>query len=170
MHPAPQSLPGATIAARGLSKLEQRGFYRRMLDREKGINTGHFITQEDIERRHTPPMTSMLRGIPSVRIDQRAGGVSVAMSTLSGGCVMTTYIDGVRFQMHSDQSMIWATTKLSNAITPGQGSTGKVELGLDQLIQSSTVAGIEVYPRPGQVPGEYQMLNGSCGVILIWTK
>jgi hypothetical protein len=172
MTPVPQSLSPTVIAAsRGITKLEQRVFYRRLLDREKAANTGTFITQEDIERRHSPPLSSMLRGIPSVKIHVAPGGVAIPMSTLSGGCVMATYVDGVRFQTHSSQSLAMATTKINPGyLAPGAMAPSRVELGLDQFIQSNTVAGIEVYPRPLQVPGEYQLLNGDCGVILIWTK
>jgi hypothetical protein len=182
MIPTGQAMPEAVITANAmLSKLEARGFYRRMLDKQKGVNSGHFITQEEIERRQFSPMTALLRGLPSVQIRYGAGGIAVPTSTLNGGCVMATYLDGYRIIAYDEQRLDRPTTKLPpfNPSTGQPGvrpssreaqNSGSRYTGIDNLIQTSTVAGIEVYPRPGQVPGEYQMLNGTCGVILIWSK
>lgn len=42
--------------------------------------------------------------------------------------------------------------------------------GIDEYLDPGAVAAIEVYPRAAQAPAQYQALNASCGVILIWTK
>ena len=153
--PTAQLLSGAVVKVKEqMVKLERRGFYRRMTDREKGINSGHFITAEDIEKRNFPRrFTMLLEEIPSVRIRN----VSCSMApTGTGGCVMTTYLDGARLVAYPEQSLT--------------GRSRAVGGGLDGLIGTGSVAGVEVYSRGSQAPPEYQALNGSCGVILIWTR
>ena len=41
---------------------------------------------------------------------------------------------------------------------------------IDDLVQSSLVAGIEVYRTPAELPAEYSGYNSRCGVVAIWTK
>jgi hypothetical protein len=169
------------VANRSIEKLATRGFFDRMRDKERGANTGHFITQEEIEQRHLPPLTQLLRGLPSVQINYARAGIAVPMSTMSGGCVMTTYLDGVRFEVYNAQKLTESTSRfphggVGSPMHPPESDRSAVrrrdvvEWGLDFVVQTTTVAGIEVYPRPGQAPPQYQTLNGACGVILIWTK
>jgi hypothetical protein len=47
---------------------------------------------------------------------------------------------------------------------------GEVPDEIDELVNPTSVAAMEVYPRAVQAPPQYQSLNGVCGVILIWTK
>lgn len=168
MIPNAQVLPAASVKVRELMvKLERMGFYRRMTDREKGVNSGHFITAEEIEKRGFPPQfTTLLEAIPSVRVrDDR--GLRIPLGT--GGCIMTTYLDGTRLVAYRLQRLSEAT----GLYTRGRGPPAEqqpADGGLDGLIRSGSVAGIEVYPRATQAPAEYQSLNGNCGVILIWTR
>jgi len=160
-----QLLSGTVVKVKEqMVKLERRGFYRRMTDREKGINSGHFITAEDIEKRNFPNrFTILLEEIPSVRIRNVGGSMG---PTGSGGCVMTTYLDGARLVAYAQQSL----TEPTGFYTGGPQRRPPPGGGLDGIILTSTVAGIEVYSRGNQAPPEYQSLNGSCGVILIWTR
>jgi hypothetical protein len=41
---------------------------------------------------------------------------------------------------------------------------------VNEIVQSSSVAAMEVYPRGVGAPPEFQSTAGSCGVVLIWTK
>ncbi len=149
-------------------KLERAGFYRRMTDREKGVNSGHFITAEDIEKRNVPfHFTAMLEGIPSVRIHIDNHGLRTPLGMQDGGCVMTTYLDGMRLVAYTQQRL---STPTGFYDRPKLGTERPGVGGLDGLIQTGSVAAIEVYSRAGQAPPEYQSLNGNCGVILIWTK
>jgi hypothetical protein len=145
-------------------KLERVGFYRRMTDREKGTNSGHFITAEEIEKRGFPHrFTILLDQIPSVGIGRRG---DVMVPTGTGGCVMTTYLDGARLVAYPEQRHSAGT----GFYTGGGGGRPPPGGGLDGMIRTSSVAGVEVYSRGNQAPPEYQALNGSCGVIVIWTR
>lgn len=175
LAPTAAVLPGQTIAATQPRKsLVISGFYRRMLDREKFINAGYFVTEEDIERRNPSRITQMLEGFPTVRVirfnTQLMGNSVVGRPILHSQCYretdpdclvpagvnrcpMTVYVDGRRIN-----SLSAARTQLAYAF------------GLDGIVQPSAVAGIEIYTTPGRVPPEYQMLAGTCGAILMWTK
>jgi hypothetical protein len=40
----------------------------------------------------------------------------------------------------------------------------------DEIVPIGQLAGIEVYTRGTRAPTAYQSLNGSCAVVLIWTR
>lgn len=153
LDPVVQTLPGATItASEPRRSLLLSGFYRRSQDREKGVNRGYFITEEDIDRRNPTRIMNMLDGIPSIRVmrtctndaDPRCN-VPVGVN----GCPVTVYLDGRRLNSLRTNSYVE---------------------GLNDLVPPSHVAGIEVYTSPVGTPPEYQPLGGLCGTIVIWTK
>lgn len=176
LEPIAQRLQEARIAAGGARRsLDVNGFYRRMADREKGILNGHFITEEEVDRRKPHRITQMLEGLPSVRVmryntsnaTQRAGidPMVERTSCLSGhdpvcnvpvgvgNCPMTVYVDGRRINA-------------LNRVHPDRAYAFNV----DGYALPTAVAGIEVYTSATRLPPEYQPLNGRCGAILIWTK
>jgi len=143
-----QSLPEQRVVGRAaFVSLDLSGFYRRMKDAERGINHGYFVTPEDFEFRKPVYLTQMADGFPTVRVKR---GIPPFKDVITGalGCKMTVYLDRVRI-------------------------VGKL-LGVDdfvnELVPTNHVAGMEIYPRAVGAPPEYQPLNGTCGVVLIWTK
>ena len=52
----------------------------------------------------------------------------------------------------------------------GSGSPEGINRGQFVTEEDMHVAGIERYASDVRTPPEYQMLNGTCGVILIWSK
>ena len=131
-----------------------------MRDAEKGINHGYFITPEDIERRRSPFVSYLVEGIPGIRV-VRDPTDHVRSARIKGPlrvghldwCDMTIYVDGARF---------WPRLHSKTAFDS--------EDSVDLVIGAATINAIEVYPRPTGAPPQYQSLNGTCGVILIWTK
>jgi Carboxypeptidase regulatory-like domain len=154
LTPAAQPLPKSVVAAATRARaLELHGFYERMDDRKNGISAGWFFTPEDIERRRPNVITQMLDGIPSVYVKRgmrsRDNAILGNMFDMNGNrCRMTVYLDGIRVI----------------------AQTGPVYDTLDELVDATSVAGVEVYARPIEVPAQYQQLNGTCGVVLVWTK
>jgi hypothetical protein len=147
MQPLAAALDPVSVVARGLRSLEIHGFYDRLRDVERGINRGYFVTPEDIERAKASYTTRMLQGFPTVRVISK--GLPTYDTVLgSNGCKMTVYMDNIR---------IVGTL------------SGNDEL-INQMVAPSHVAGIEIYPHAVSAPPRYQSLNGSCGVILIWTR
>ena len=163
MSPVENQLPNMVIqVARTLRNLENRGFYRRMQDRERGVNVGHFITIEDIERRNPYRFTQMLDNLPGVRVIRLPVDYTNCLTdqdpacrvpvSVSSGCAMSVYLDGQRLNpLGGDACQAFAR-------------------GIDELVQSQHVAGIEVYSSGGKVPPEFQSMVGRGGAIVIWTK
>jgi hypothetical protein len=160
------ALPEQRITGRAaFVSLDLHGFYRRMKDAERGINHGYFITPEDFEFRKPNLITQMAEGNPAVYIrhnilnpreDIMVGTpcsspskmcVPVGPSLLR--CVMTVYLDRVRI-----------VGKMGNA----------PDDFVNELVVPTQVAAMEIYPRGVGAPPEYQPENGSCGVVLIWSK
>jgi hypothetical protein len=132
--------------------LDTYGFYRRMKDVERGINNGYFVTPEDLERRKPNVITQMVEGLPTVRVTGprgRARGHPLHdVISGSNNCTMTVYLDNIRIQ----------------------GKLGRADDFVNELVAPNHVAAMEIYPRAVSAPPQYQPLNGTCGVVLIWTK
>ena len=149
MTPVPVRLSAVQVLGTQMSsKLELRGFYDRMRDVERGINRGYFITPEDLERRKPNFITQMLEGYPSIRVNSMYGQ-HFAQILGTGNCRMTVYLDGVR---------------IIGKLNP------RAEEPVNVVVKPSEIAGAEVYPRGIGAPPQYQELNGSCGIVLIWTR
>jgi carboxypeptidase family protein/TonB-dependent receptor-like protein len=154
LAPAVRTLETQTVVAERTRVLALHGFYERMSDVEKGINNGFFITPEELASRPGGRLTDFLRGHPGVRVtlvseDPFGRGRKGWQPQRLDGCRMEIYVDGIRFY---------------NLM--GRTGGGFIE----DAIQPSTIAAVEVYPRSVTAPPKYQSLNGMCGVILIWTK
>ena len=139
-------LAGVRVTARTV-RARLAPFYERMRDAERGINHGYFFTQEDIERRHPANLTQMFENIPNISMDRR--GFPLDDVVLGPNrCKMTVYLDNVRIV----------------------GTLTGADEKLNRLVPPNHVAAVEVYPRSVTAPPSYQPLNGTCGIILIWTK
>jgi len=145
-----RALPEQRITGRAaFVSLDLGGFYRRMKDAERGINHGYFMTPEDFEFRKPTLITNMAEGVPAMKIikpsyDPR----SWVLVGLNNNCRMTVYLDRVRIV----------------------GRLGGVDDRINELIEPGTIAAMEMYPRAVGAPPEFQALNGSCGVVVLWSK
>jgi carboxypeptidase family protein len=172
------SLPEQRITGRAaFVSLDLHGFYRRMRDADRGVNHGYFMTPEDFEFRKPSQITQMVEGLPAVLVKKDGSGnprkemlvgapckprtepdpacvrIGSAMEGPSSArifrCVMTVYLDRVR-------------------IVGRVG--GRTDDFVNEIVVPSSVAAMEVYPRGTGAPPEFQPMNGTCGVVLIWTK
>ena len=167
------SLPEQRITGRAaFMSLDLNGFYRRMRDAERVASHGYFMTPEDFEFRKPNHITQMVEGLPAVFLKRDRGlpkrellvgapckprtepdpacvmiGSPIATARVYR-CVMTVYLDRVRIV----------------------GKFGSTDDFVNELVVPSSVAAMEVYPRGTGAPPEFQSMNGSCGVVLIWTK
>jgi len=117
--------------------------------RTSAASGGHYITQEDIERRGAIRTEDLFRTVPGFNVVPSGGFdyrvVSSRTVGASGQCSPQFYIDGARI-----------------TVDPLVGG------GLP--INPQDIYGIETYSSNAvNAPPEYQSGNG-CGVILIWTK
>ena len=104
---------------------------------------GYIITRERIERAHSQRMVDLLRQVPSVRVTTTRAWGTVAYIRGST-CSPLVFIDGL------------------------PASAGPFDL---DMIDLSSVEGIEVYAGMGSIPAEFSTARGDrCGVIAIWSR
>jgi hypothetical protein len=143
----PTELKGVVVTgASAFRSLDIHGFYQRMKDADRGINHGYFITPEDLEKRKPAYITSMTEGFPTIRVAGRVPRAYVILGSM--GCKMTVYLDNIRIV----------------------GKVGGTDDFINEIVSPTHVAAMEIYPRGINAPPAYQMSNGTCGVVLIWTK
>jgi hypothetical protein len=153
LQPIPVQLKGVTVTgASPFRSLDIHNFYSRMKEYERGAGRGYFITPEDIEKRRPAWITQMAEGLPSIRVCAAASITCRSGPPLSevilgrNGCKMTVYVDNIRV------------------------IGGRNDEPLNMVISAGMVAAMEVYPTALNAPPQFQSTNGTCGVVLIWTK
>jgi hypothetical protein len=146
MPPEPIDLDPLVVLAEPRDfQLDTQGFYHRV---EQGI--GHFITPDEKAIRQPLDLADMLRNVPGLRVLREGFGTRIlvpkpSMDALGGVdpfCEPRVYVDA----------------SLSSGAY------------LDLAVDVNDIAGIEVHTRFTGVPLAYGGTQGSCGVILIWTK
>lgn len=114
-------------------------------ERRRRSTFGHFLDSDQLERRNAMFMSDMLRQTAGVVITP-SGGFGDRVQLRDGGarysCTPTLFLNGVR-------------TAADDGV-------------LDAVVNPQNVRAVEVYPRTGSVPIEFQGNNG-CGSIVIWT-
>lgn len=150
-------------AAQRIQSLVTRGFYERKDQLEDGINHGFMVTPEEIEQRKGARVTDFLFGHHAIKVvmfqppwpyDKVRPGLQPQGLN---GCRMEIYVDGHRFYRSR-----WPPDPRIDRFLGDEY--------INDQIATSNIAAIEVYPRGVGAPPKYQPLNGTCGVILIWTK
>ena len=163
----PLAIQLGTIVVEGkrLDKtLWQTGFYQR-----QQTAAGHYFDDEYF-RRHQTSVGTVVSTVPSVFLDRKSNGSTLALGTLPNGtgCLLSVFVDG--------NVVPWADT------------------GIDNVVNRDDVLAIEVYGRASEMPariagrggvsglGAIGTVNlrgstltqgpttGDCGAILIWTK
>lgn len=172
----PHQLDAETIRATAPDgSLVSRGFYDRMVDAQKGLIRGSFITPEELELRKPSSVSQILYGVPGIRVARSTTGGGIPMSG-SGNCIMTVFLDGSRFQAFGGDATSQGTNSQWSSLQDAKGNKITArrktpdDIGIDGYISASDVAAIEVYPRGVSAPARFQLLNGTCGVLAIWTK
>jgi hypothetical protein len=178
-----QSLSTVTITGTAaVNSLKLTGFYDRWMMRQKGALSAVFIGPEEIEFRHPDKITNMLRGLNGVAFRRSCEGEQVAFG-LNGTCQMAILVDGNRqcpssgckgmgsggggALSGSRASTRSASSKWSCDSPDNLNATNSVIL--DQVLNASDVAAIEVYNRGGNIPVSLSASDQACGIIAIWT-
>lgn len=125
---------------------------------------GVYITRSDIEKRRAYSTNDLFAGIPGVEVRLQGFGARIVFSralgqagVMANSCDPVYYVDGVRF---------WAT----ESPDADASSRSVSSVGIDQILRPTEVEGIEVYRNVASAPPQYQPLNSTCGVILVWTR
>ena len=169
------ALPEQRITGRAaFVSLDLNGFYRRMRDAERGVNHGYFMTPEDFEFRKPYQITQMVEGIPAVLVRRPGNGDPKKEMLVGAPCKPRTEPDPACVMIGSPIALARVYRCVMTVYLDRVRIVGRVGGGADdfvnELVVPSSVAAMEVYPRGTGAPPEFQPMNGSCGVVLIWTK
>jgi hypothetical protein len=147
LEPAPQTLGPVVITE------ERRSFRMMEFEYRRKLGIGEFMSADEIDKRGSAQATDILRTFPAIAVPDQStghGGTNdhYAMSrrgatSFAGSCVMAILVDGVAMP------------------TP---------FNLDLLPPARDLAGIEVFAGPAEIPLEYALYAGTCGLVLVWTK
>jgi hypothetical protein len=157
LGPLAQQLGAVKVTAnREAPMLAVTGFYDRMLRTQRGAFNGEFVTPEELETRPNLRATDVLYGRRFILMTRDDRGRAFAVGR--AGCTMSVFLDGVQL--------------LRDSVVAG-GRSMYVTL-IDEVVNLSAVAGIEMYASASSAPPELQPAVGSaemasCGIIALWT-
>lgn len=141
--------PPVVVTERRRGVLVDNGFY----DRVDG-GAGLFIQREEIERRAPRRITDLMRGRTGWHLIETPEGEQ------------DIRVIGPSRQPRDCQPAIWVDGTLIRTA----GEPAVVEPPLSELVSPKEVEAIELYDGAAGVPLEYEGMDGSCGVVLIWTS
>ncbi|MEO7999134.1 MAG: carboxypeptidase regulatory-like domain-containing protein [Gemmatimonadaceae bacterium] len=155
MAPNNKTLATVNVRERQNDMLSRTGFYDRVKMSQRGAVLGDFLTPEQLETRPATKMTQLLQGSRYVTVRGGKGGFSVLYGR--AGCPMNVVVDGVAMKNFVQDT---ETEKRSNGT-----------LAVDDLVGSSEIVAIEIYPTMTSAPSAISSLifNSSCGIVAIWT-
>lgn len=131
-----------TIRVRARAVYESRE--RREIEQRRRQGFGTFMDEEFIEKRQPFYVADLFRMTPGVRLVRGTFGERILMRGMgfSEFCYPTVYVDGMRVM--------------------------NIDGDLDAVVNVSSIRFVEVYPRAGMVPAQFQAFEG-CGSVVIWT-
>lgn len=139
-----------TVADRDAA-LEQRGFYRRALQAQRGAFTAEFLSPEMLDARARAQLSELLLGQRWISFARSPRGRRYL--TGRGGCTMSVVLDGV-------------------PVAPGEENV----VPIDDVSPGGAVMAIEVYASAANAPPELTGVTGynsggggACGIVAIWT-
>ncbi|MHB1864008.1 MAG: TonB family protein [Gemmatimonadaceae bacterium] len=141
VHAFPTVLPAVHVTARAAQPYDAR---LAGFNARRAEKLGYYITQADIAKGNTFRMTDALLRIPGVRVITMPGELGTSVTLPGSRCPPLVIVDGF------------------------PAALGRFDLN---MIDLSTVEGVEVYPYGSAVPAELMGPFGmeGCGVIAIWS-
>ena len=141
VHAFPTVLAAVHVTARAAQPYDAR---LAGFNARRAEKLGYYITQADIAKGNTFRMTDALQRIPGVRVITMPGELGTSVTLPGSRCSPLVIVDGF------------------------PAALGRFDLN---MIDLSTVEGVEVYPYGSAVPAELMGPFGmeGCGVIAIWS-
>jgi hypothetical protein len=154
--------------------LDRVGFYRRKATAIEGT----FISSDAISRRSSMRASAFLRDATGTRLVYGGIGDTEAYPLGRGGmCPLGLVIDN-RLVQYKHPSVERLRPRIAKPIPGQEGqptapaifNESDVPETFDDLVPTSMVGGMEVYPSASSVPNELQHhVHDSCGLIVVWT-
>jgi TonB-dependent Receptor Plug Domain len=133
------------VGERPVESASYRGFLER---RSRGF--GSFVDEAQIERRKPQFIADLVRDLP---------GVLVSSSPMRGN------LQDIRFRSYRFGARTCAPDVfIDGTYVPNVGRDGTLE----SMVSTMSLRAVEVYPRAGSVPAQFQR-NDGCGALVLWT-
>lgn len=155
--------------------LENAGFYER-----QRADFGHFMTPDDIDKRKAARVTDLLMGLPGVNlVSATSGSVGGRFLELRGGglqqggsCRPRVFVDGLMYARGDAGPDLIEEDLDTEQLFELEMRRLDQGLNLDDIGHPSTIAAVEIYRSPVQVPVQFggTSVETQCGVIVIWTR
>jgi hypothetical protein len=104
---------------------------------------GHYLSPDEIERRHPQLFTDLLQMMPGLHVSNQGTGRTVE-SSRPGGCI-NIFVDNARFESYQ----------------PGD---------IDGAFSPSNIGAVETYSSSGETPAQFMVPGKACGTVVMWTK
>ncbi|MBW7932414.1 MAG: hypothetical protein H3C62_02130 [Gemmatimonadaceae bacterium] len=170
MHPLVQTLSPVQVTGQGWpSPLEKTGFYDRVYRAQRGAFNAEFITPEELDARQGAHTTDLFFGRRFVNPVRTGTSSSQTYLLGRGGCKMSVFIDG----MLQRPEVPRGTTGCGRGCLESANNERAI-VALDDIIDASAIAAVEIFPSAANAPAELIPLTGSaqkgaCGIVAIWT-
>ncbi|HEY3287872.1 MAG TPA: hypothetical protein VGJ96_12210 [Gemmatimonadaceae bacterium] len=170
MHPLVQTLSPVEITGQGWpSPLEKTGFYDRIIRVQRGAFSAEFITPEELDSRRGVRTTDLFFGRRFVNPVRTGTSSSQTYLLGRGGCKMSVFIDGILQRPEMPRGGAGCGRGCREDPT-----SERAIVALDDLIDASVIAAVEIYQSAANAPAEMIPLTGAaqkgaCGIVAIWT-
>ena len=148
---------------------------------------GHFLTAADLDKEQDRRLSDVIQKLPGVLIVHPRGGtgptgggmaayvassrgdatIESVSATFGRTCPVAIWLDGVVVYRGRDRGAVHLTP--GGARTVVQDGTPEPPFDINS-VNTKTVAAIEFYAGPAQIPTEFNITQGTCGALVIWTK
>jgi hypothetical protein len=122
-------------------------------ERRRTSSAGWFLTREEIEHRKPHRVSDLLASAPGVSVQRR-----VVFMARGPTCPAQIFVDG----FHVNRS--------TGPLPGRRGRTTTDLFPIDEVVQPTSVEGIEVYQGLSRMPPEFLTPQSACGVVAIWTR
>lgn len=176
----PQRLAVVDVRERANTPLARTGFYDRLERSRRGAGSSRFFTPEELDLRNPPRISNILSGENLVKVNYSNG--KVLLTGRARTCPMMVLLDGRKVIGLVEEAYTREGSEEIQAImrtlrpTPDREARAidiflRARLSIDELVNSASVAAIEVYASVATVPAELaqNMTSDSCGLIALWT-
>jgi hypothetical protein len=136
----------------------------RAFEERRAAGGGYFITEKEIRKWDSGPMTNVIRTVPGIQIKCDRGSGMASMPCHAS----TARASGKRAIMDQDCPV---DIYMDGLLYYTSFNSGGFESDRDlQKMQAMQYAAVEFYSGAARIPAQYNKTGSSCGVLLLWTR
>ena len=135
----------------------------REFEENRRLGLGQFFDRAQIEKKEGLPLTSILADLNGARIV--GGGSGAALATTRGG---TSILSQILDAGPDNKRDCYASVYVDNVPVFRHGHEDPY-FNL-KLMHPEDIEAIEFYAGPSELPARYNLMNSTCGVLVIHTR